>query len=552
MSIDRLPDTVPELLRWRALLSPSIVASHQQVSSDTWLATHWADHFQEIQRVAGAFRQLGLEKGDRLAIFARSRREWHIAEMAGLLSGAVIVGVDTQASAEQIQFLLDHAGVSCLVADSLSKLAHIREEALAGLKFAITLDAPAEGVQVPNHVIAWNALGALPANSGSIPVDVHPDDPATLIYTAGTTGDSKGIEYSHRKIMAGCKSLALAYSKLAEGEACICWLPMAHLYQRMMNLLAVTHGLSIYFAEKPHEVLSVAALSQPVLFCAVPRFYEKLAETVRQSTDSQAALRSIIGNKIRYAITGAAPIPLWVHECLLAAGLPLIEAYGVSENPVPIATNLPHAFRPGAVGKPFPANEIRLDEDGEILVRGPALFSGYYRDGQTRDCFTEDGYYKTGDLGRFDEDGFLFLEGRKAEIIKTSTGRRISPTRIEAIYGESPYLDRIVVFGNGRKHLVALVNLQIDAITESLGELPSGDLGQHPKVRELLDQALKSLGERLAPYERINAYGLFPEPLSVDKGELTATLKLRRKQIESRHAGLIEELYCHEQPPLAS
>jgi len=548
MSIDPLPDTIVELFQLRAAMSPDAVASRQIAAGGEWACTTWSEHYREAQQVCAAFRSLGLEKGDRLAVLARTRREWHIAEVAGLLAGAAIVGIDPQASAEQIHFVLEHAGVSSLVVDGSHQLAVVGE-AMARLKFAIVIDAPADGTPGQGRAVHWNTLLCQADRAFAPPVEVHPDDPATLIYTAGTTGASKGIEYSHRKIMAGCKALAATYSALGEGEATLCWLPMAHLYQRMMNLLAVVYGMTIYFAERPQEVLSVTALAKPTLFFAVPRFYEKLAETLRQSPDSRLALRDIMGGNVRYAITGAAPVPLWVIECLWGAGLPLIEAYGVSENPVPIATNLPGDRRLGSVGKPFSANEIRLAEDGEVLVRGPALFSGYFRDEQIPLCFTDEGYYKTGDLGRFDEDGFLFLEGRKSELIKTSTGRRIAPARIEAVYGESPYLDRVVVCGNGRKHLVALVNLNIGAIAEILGTELACTADSAPKVRELILKEFEWRGEKLAPYERVKAFAILPEPLSVAEGELTPTLKLRRKQIENRHAMRIDRLYENERMP---
>jgi long-chain acyl-CoA synthetase len=508
------------------------------------LASSRIDDYRQISRIARALRGLGLEKGDRLAIVARTRREWYLAEMAGLMAGAMIVGIDHQASAEQLCFVLSHAGVSGLVAEQPGPLAKIGAPELSRLKFAIAIDTP-PGETLPSGIVSWDDLPpGLPEHN--LPVPISPDDGAALVYTAGTTGMSKGIEYSHRKIMAGCKALVDAYSELHEGEASICWLPMAHLYQRMTNLLSIAHGMTIYFADRPDQVLAVAALANPSIFFAVPRFYEKLAETIRHAPNSRSALRDLIGENVRYAITGAAPMPLWAMECLWNAGLPLIEAYGVSENPVPIATNLPHNRRAGSVGKPFPGNQLKLADDGEILVKGPALFSGYFREEQPPHYFTEEGYYKTGDLGHFDEDGFLFLEGRKADIIKTSTGRRISPVQVEAVYGESPYLDRVVVCGNGRKHLVALLSLNTDAITQALGGDAVDRPGNDPKVSELLWQDLGTRGEKLTPYERIKAFAILPAPLSVTGGELTPTLKLRRKQIETRHAALIDGLYEQE------
>jgi long-chain acyl-CoA synthetase len=551
MAFDRLPDTLPELLRQRAEASPELVATRHRDTAGEWIATPWRELNREVQEMAAAFRNLGLAKGDRLGVVAHTRREWQIVELAALSAGAVIVGIDPHASPEQMHFVLGHAGVSCLVADGTHNLDAIGAQVLGALKFVLAIDAPAEGTARAGNLVSWRALSEAAQSSRREPVEIHPDDPATLIYTAGTTGLSKGIEYSHRKLMAGCRAWFTAYSELAEGDTTLGWLPMAHLYQRMMNLLAMAHGMTLCFVEQPQEVLSVVAEARPALFFAVPRFYEKLAETVRQSPDPRTAAPDIMGGKLKYAVTGAAPVPRWVLDCLQEAGLPLVEAYGVSENTVPVASNLPWNLRAGSVGKPFPTNEVRIAEDGEVLVRGPGLFSGYYRDEGSSECFTPDGFYKTGDLGRFDDDGFLFLEGRKAEIIKTATGRRIAPARIEAVYGESPYLDQVVVFGHGRKALVALITLKKNALAGTLGLEPAAVSAASPAVRERVRRELESRDERLAPYERVREFAILDQPLSVAAGELTPTLKLRRREIGTRYAALLEALYNNDSAPKA-
>jgi long-chain acyl-CoA synthetase len=546
VAFTRLPDTIPELLRQRAHGSPELAASWHQGASGEWIATPWRELYREVGEARRSFQSLGLAKGDRLGIIAHTRREWQVAELATLSAGAVVVGIDPHTSPEQMQFVLAHAGISCLVVDSTDNLGAAGAEAIAALKFVVVLDPPATQLPAVANLVTWRRLPEIARDSGQDPAEPHPDDPATLIYTAGTTGLSKGIEYSHRKLMAGCKAWFTAYSALAEGDTTLGWLPMAHLYQRMMNLLAMAYGMPLYFAERPQEVLSVIAEARPALFFAVPRFYEKLAQTVRESPASPTAALDIMGGRLKYTVTGAAPVPRWVLDCLRSAGLPLIEAYGVSENTVPVASNLPHDLRAGSVGKPFPTNEVRIAADGEVLVRGPGLFSGYYRDEGSPQCFTPDGFYRTGDLGRFDEDGFLFLEGRKAEIIKTSTGRRISPARIEAIYGESPYLDQVVVFGHGKKALVALIRVKEHALAEALGIAPQEVSGTNREVRDWVRRELESRNERLAPYERVQEFAILEQPLSVAVGELTPTLKLRRNVIGTRYAALIEALYSND------
>jgi long-chain acyl-CoA synthetase len=371
------------------------------------------------------------------------------------------------------------------------------------------------------------------------------DDPATIIYTAGTTGASKGIEYTHAQVLIAVRAIADLYPELSPGEPTLCWLPMAHQYQRMMNLVALSRGMVTYFVEDPREILNYLPDVEPTLFLAVPRLLEKLQDCMTADPD---AFRGW-GRKNKVLITGSAPTPPRRLEFFHALGVVIYEGYAMSENTVPLSASTLRGWRLGSVGKPVPPNEIRLADDGEILVRGPGVFRGYYREAGPSDRFTADGFYRTGDVGRFDDDGFLYLTGRKAEIIKTSTGRRIAPTRVEEVYRQSPYLDHVVVFGNDRTHLVALITLKPDAVAQALTAAalpvpaPAG-MAALPFVRELVGRELETWGQALAPHERARAFAILPAPLSVADGELTPTMKLRRAAIAARHAALVERLYA--------
>jgi long-chain acyl-CoA synthetase len=534
-----------------------------------------------VQEKALALRELGLGRGERLAILARTCLEWQIAEMAGLLAGGVIVGIEPHAASEQIAFTLEHAEASALVVENRSDLAKVPRAVLARLKFVVQLDhTPSE--DIPVELVPWREMRPRARGPWS---DRFPEsnDPATLIYTAGTTGTPKGILYSHAQILAGCRAIHAAFPQLGEGDTTICWLPMAHLFQRMMNLVAMVAGVKTSFVEDPRRILEVIQETRPSVFIAVPRFYEKLQEGIHErlanlsgirkrlleealavgKRRSQASargkvlswrlrlwsaildglvgrqVRRVLGGKIKLLITGSAPSAPWLLEYLDAVGLRVLEAYGLSENTVPLAANRPDDYRFGSVGKPLSANLLRFAADGEILVQGPGVFGGYFK--EERDPFTAEGFYPTGDYGRLDADGFLFLEGRKAEIIKTSTGRRLAPARIEAVYRQCAPVDQVVVFGEGRPHLVALVTLK-SAGANALGEEAS-------RVRALLQSAMDKVSSALAPYERVRAFALLPCALSIAAGELTPTLKLCRQRIAANHAALIERLYQAEEPP---
>jgi long-chain acyl-CoA synthetase len=323
------------------------------------------------------------------------------------------------------------------------------------------------------------------------------------------------------------------------------------------------------------------------LFFSVPRFYEKVHEGIQARLETQTGLRRRIataalasgrehstalgsssgpgwwlrlryavldrlvlqriraafGGNIKWMITGSAAAPVWLLEFFHGIGLPLLEAYGITENPVPIAANRPYAYRFGSVGKPFSINHLRLSADGEVLVKGPALFRGYRGEDTARALFTDDGFYRTGDLGRLDEDGFLFLTGRLAELIKTSTGRRVSPVGIEEIYRRCRYIEHVVVIGNNRPYLTALVTPNAAAIRAALrredteAALPSADM------LRVIEPEFANLANHLARHEQVRTVRLLPEPLAAENGTLTATLKLRRAVIETRYAALIEEMY---------
>jgi long-chain acyl-CoA synthetase len=580
---------IPQLLQQAAQARPQAAGCCQRDPGGSWAPTSWLELWQDVRRRARAFRRLGLARGDRLAILAPTCRAWQVAEMAGLLAGGVILGIEPHAPAELVAFVLDHAGASGLVVDGPRSLANVPAAVRARLKFVVQLEA---GGTAADGAVSWQEM-ILPEEGDGDPEGLPAEgDPAVLLYTAGTTGTPKGILYSHAQILAGCRAIQAAFPQLREGDSTLCWLPMAHMFQRMLNLVAINQAVTTYFVEDPRQIMACIREASPSLFVAVPRFYEKLHEGIRQRLAEQPRwrrwlidralaagaargralragrkvppglrlrhaildrlvlrkLRAVMGGKNKLLITGSAPTATWLLEFLHSIGLLVLEGYALSENTLPIAANRPDAFRFGSVGKPLPENQVRFAEDGEILVKGPGLFTGYYREERGPQLFTADGYYRTGDYGRLDEDGFLYLLGRKSEIIKTSTGRRISPARIEAVYRQSPYLDQAVVFGDGRKHLVALVTLNPATLADFLRQanltgLSGEELAQAPAVRDLIRREMDRLGRGLAPHEQVRDFAILPRPLDVARGELTPTLKLRRAQIAAGHAALLESLY---------
>jgi long-chain acyl-CoA synthetase len=412
-----------------------------------------------------------------------------------------------------------------------------------------------------------------------------------MIFTSGTTGRPKAIEYTHAQLMIACQAIHDTIPRVRVGDPTLCWLPMAHLFQRMMNLVAIAQGATIYFVEDPRNVARCAAEVHPTALIGVPRFYEKLhaaieqrilgmpaggqrlvraafdaAKRVRQSAGQGrgigriarfkhrlldrlvlARIRASLGTRIQFMVTGSAPISQPHLEFFADLGWMLLEAYGISENAIPMAANRPGNVRFGSVGIPLQQNEIRIAEDGEILVRGPGLFNGYWGEPRDDELFTHDGYFRTGDIGCLDDDGYLYLKGRKSEMLKTSTGRKIFPASVEAVYQEHPLIDRMVVFGQSRPYLVGLVEVNEQELRRelSLGNSTAGiaALVNDPRVLDSVGAAVEKQGEQLAPYQRVAQFTLIPRRLEVARGELTPNLKLRRDIVVTMFAHEIDHMY---------
>ena len=576
------PAVVPDLLRLRAQREATGIATFHRVAGG-WAPTTWSALWMDVQRTSSAFRRLGLQRGDRIAILARTCREWQIAEFGALLAGAAVVGVDAHASDEQIAWILGDAQVAAVVADTPHNAARAATSVRNPLKFLVAFDEDPP-TTAPVESRAWSDLVRHEGVPDAQPMP-DPDDIAMLIYTSGTTGTPKGIEYSHRQLMTSCWSTVDEFHDLGESNRLLCWLPMGPLFQRVLNLVAFASRSVTYFVEDPREIMARIAEVRPTAFASVPRFYEKLHEGIQERLGTQTGIRkrlidaalasgaewsrcvrgglrpawqlrvrhalldalvlrrirAVMGGRVKWMISGSAAAPVWLLEFFHSIGLLVLEAYGVTENPVPVAANRSDAYRFGSVGRPFRLNDVRIGEDSEVLVKGPAMFSGYRGEDREAGRLTSDGYYRTGDYGRFDDDGFLYLTGRVAEMIKTSTGRRISPAAVEAVYLRSPLIDQIVVFGNDRPFLVALIAPNVKAVEAVAGHAAATNVGA--RARDLIGRQLEHFGLALSPHERVRGFALLDAPLSMANGELTSNLKLRRRHIESRYARLLESTY---------
>jgi long-chain acyl-CoA synthetase len=521
--------------------------------------------------LAAVMHNAGLAPGDRIAILLPNDLEWEIAQQAAFLNGAIVVGIEPHATADHVNFVLTHAGVTALVVFDQAQFNKVNPSALTQLNVFLSVRSvkKADGSALP---LFWNRLEKEGPELEFNPPVVKGDAPAILVYSSGSTGTPKGILYTHRQLVVAVQEILKLFE--AEKGPTLCWLPMANLFQRILNFWALQTGSPVAFVEDPREVLQAIKEVKPVYLIGVPRFYEKVADGIRNGIRQLplikrifvigalrmgrmvmrlkrqrkplnflfkvihgfcdksvlTGIRSILGGRIKFLISGSAPISPHLVEFFLSMGIPLLEAYGCSENIVPVAMNRLDDSELGTVGRPLDANTLRIADDGEIQIKGPGVFEGYYNDPDGRARFTADGYYCTGDIGIFTKEGHLKLLNRKSEIIFTSTGRKILPTRIEGLLNRLPHVETAVVFGNNQKALVALFTFR---------ETERRDDG---KIRELRE-ALRSLNQQLASYERVETFAVLERSFSTQDNEITLNGKIRRSEIEKNHQGTLRKLY---------
>ena len=573
--------TIPAMLQARTERSSDASALWKSGSPDgTWHATSWREYRDVAASIAAGLKDLGIAPGERVGIMAPSCQHWDLVQMGVLAAQAVVVGLDPQDLDENLNVVAQSCGLAGLIVAHPSWLARFGIEARERLRFVIHFQATGNSDQG----ITYDSLLQLAApHLEHTWHSAQPDDPATIIFTSGTTGAPKGIQYTHRQICSAVASILEAFPDIDEASHLVCWLPLSNMFQRMINMLAIGCGAQTYYVEDPREVMHYVGSAKPHVFIGVPRFYEKLyagmIEEVRQGPAWRQglvewalrvgkgyakALRcgrrpnlmgklyhrladylvlrrfcGVMGSNLRYMVSGSAPMSLWLLEHFHAMGLLVLEAYGMSENAIPIAINQPNAYRLGTVGRPMSGCEVRLADDGELLVRGPGVISSYYGEGQAG-LLDASGYLASGDYATIDADGFVTLIGRKSEIFKTSTGRRIAPAAIESFLSQVPSVENSAVFGADRPFLVAVVS-----ISAKLLEVNAGAIAEQSGLIGHCERILPEIVRCLAPlpvYKRPAGLVVTTRPFTVEGGEVTTNLKLRRRNIAEKYSGELQAL----------
>jgi long-chain acyl-CoA synthetase len=517
----------------------------------------WADYRADALAGASALVQAGVAPGDRVGLLAENRPEWLVADLAILTAGAVNVSPHAPLTARQVHYQLADAEVSWLIVSSRAQLAKIDQVRgqLPALRGVVALDRDA----ATGDVRSWEAflqdgrraLGQFTPELRRREERLGPDDLATVMYTSGTTGNPKGVMLTHGNLLSNTLA-CLAASPLGPDSVVLTWLPFTHIYARTVDHYAgLASGLLLALAESADTLLDDLAEVRPTHLSAVPRFYEKVL-TARGGPDPEETgrrLRRVFGPRLEWLTSGGAPLPLPVARAYHQAGLLVLQGYGLTESSPVISFNTREHNKLGTVGRPLPGVEVRIAPDGEVLTRGPHVMKGYWKDPKATAEAIRDGWLYTGDLGALDADGFLSITGRKKELLVLSNGKKVVPSYLEGLLQADPCIDQAVVCGEGRNFLTALLVPHWDHVRQALaGEGTPWEPGlangtAHAAVLDLLRRRVQAALADVSCAEQVRKFVLVPRPFSVEAGELTVSLKLRRNVVLARYAGQLDALY---------
>ena len=563
---------------------------------------HWdAISSQEfLRRVAGlstALVELGVKPGDRVGLFSANRPEWHTADFAITGAGAITVPVYFNESPDRMTYILKHCGAKVVFVvgvPQLRKLLAVRSH-LPELEQIVAADGSAE---VPSECLRYETLiaGASGADVSSYRMrasQVLPGQLASLIYTSGTTGEPKGVMLTHTNFCSNVTDVGHDFQLNPAEDVALSFLPLAHVYGRTMDYIYIFQGAALAYVEFIDAVAQALLEVRPTITAAVPRFFEKIyARLVEQGSKNTGVKRMLfdwamrvaemsaqwrasqshanlgvtlqqkladalvyrkirigMGGRLRLISSGGAPLSKELAEFFWAVGIPIYQGYGLTETSPIVSSNYPEN-RMGSSGRPIPNVQVRAAEDGEILVKGPCVMQGYYKNPEaTREVLGEDGWFRTGDIGYVDKDNYLFITDRKKDLIKTAAGKFVAPQPIENALKTSPYILNAMVVGDKRKFIVALIvpnpaTVGAKAADQGIKFASNTEMAAHPWVHALIDSEVKRLTVHLAQYETIKRFALLPEDFTFDNGSLTFTLKLKRRVVEQQCAGVIESLYA--------
>lgn len=568
-------------------------------SGSEWVSISAETFVERVRNVALGLAELGIKPGDRIALLSENRPEWSIADLAILSLGAINVPIYTTQAVDQIRYILTDSGTRAIFVSNKRLFQHAKE-ALAGLDFLeriIFFDAPDDqNIERSTTLELLEKSGQerainKPAAFGAYLKAIRSDDLATIIYTSGTTGEPKGVMLTHANFVSNVLAIT-AGLPISSTDVALSVLPLSHIFERTGFYIFCYNGVSVYYTASFDQVADNLREVRPTVMTAVPRLFEKVYHKIVKKGFSQKGwkrrvfVRSLdvgqryaeakdkgklvgpalamqqkmanklvfskwrdgVGGRLRYFVSGGAPLSPALSYAFLAAGIPILQGYGATETCI-VSANRPENNKVGSVGLPFTGIEVNIADDGEILLRGPNVMRGYYGHPEETSSVLQDEWFATGDVGHVDKEGHLYITDRKKDLFKLSNGKYVAPQQIESLLKQSEFVSQVVVVGAGRKQPTALVVPEWEAVRQVLsanGEKFPTDrvaLAQFPAAIKLVQSDVALLTRGLADYLRIRRIALLPEEFTIDRGELTPTLKVKRRVIDQKFGDLIEELY---------
>jgi long-chain acyl-CoA synthetase len=546
-----------------------------------------------VRALALGLADLGVEKGDKVSILANTRPEWTYVDFAALSIGAVVVPIYQTNSPEECQYVLENSDAKAVVVEDEEQMEKIREvrDRLPLLEHVVRMTGSSEDA-VSLDDLASRGAGRDDSEWERRWRAVAPEDVCTFIYTSGTTGPPKGCVITHGNYRA-MLDMVNENSVIEPEDVTYLYLPLAHSFALLIQLGSFDLGATIaYWERDPLKIMPNLAEVEPTYFPSVPRIFEKIYTTATSAMEKEGGLkkaifdwsvgvgkkmreaeragrepgwllrkqygfadkkvlskiRGLFGGRLRLAVSGAAPINPDILRFFDAAGVLVLEGWGMTETSTAATISTPDDFKIGTIGKPFPGCDVRIAEDGEILVKGPNVFQGYYKNEEATKETIVDGWLHTGDIGEVDSDGFISITGRKKDIIITAGGKNITPANLEAEIKQHPLVSQCVVVGDRKPYLVALVTLDPEEAVAYAKEhgLPEGpaELASNGDVRAAIEAHLDAVNEKFARVEQVKKIAILPQDLSQEAGELTPTLKVKRAAVVSKHEDEIEKLYA--------
>jgi long-chain acyl-CoA synthetase len=589
-----------------ATLTEKLLNANDRVPSDRalmlrvngrWQPMSSAEFLRRIAGLSNALEQLGVKPGDRVGLFAPNRPEWHIADFAILGLGAADVPIYFNESPDRIVYILNHSGAEIVFVAGEMQARRLLEcrGRLTSVKHIICAATPSD---LGEDVLRYETLVAAAGDEAVAEyrlraARVTSDQVATIIYTSGTTGEPKGVVLTHNNLSSNEEGSGESFG-MSSADTAVSFLPLSHVYERVIAYAYLFRGVHVAYVERMDDLPQALLEVHPTLAAAVPRVFEKLYANImqkgREATGVKrwlfdwaigVALRSVrwraygghaslglrirwriadlvvyskisdgVGGCIRAFISGGGPLSRELAEFFWAVGVPVYQGYGLTETSPVVSANCPSANKVGTVGKPIAHVDVRIAGDGEIFVHGPCVMQGYYqKPDETRTVISSDGWLATGDIGNLDADGYLSITDRKKDLFKTAAGKFVAPQPIENLLKSSPLISNAVLVGDKHKFIAALIvpnfaNVEAAARQQGRKFSSHAELAADPWLRELIGKEIERINAKLAQYETIKRFALLDGDFTFDGGELTYTLKLKRRVIDERYAKIIEGLYA--------